>query len=161
MRRCGGNWVYSTWRRATPKTYGEMEMGSSQLFLSGGHENVIKMRQQLFRLSIRKTFFLKAWSNAGVCPEILCSPYQLRFPRSSWLKPWESWSVPMADPVLSRYLEQRPAEVLSLLNYSIVLWLKWLSKPGKFSQFLNCKHGPDSLLYVIDTMIHYWLWEIK
>jgi len=44
--------------RAAPSVYGEREVCSSQQYMAGGQEKELKMKQDLFRLGIKKIFFL-------------------------------------------------------------------------------------------------------
>ena len=51
-------------------------------------------------------------SRAG-CPGRLSGHHPWRFSRPNWIKPWATWSDPIASPALSRRLDWRPPEVPS------------------------------------------------
>lgn len=129
-------------------------------------DNGHKLKQERFWVYIRKKFFtIREGKHWNAFLERLCSFHLWRFSKPNWRKPWGTWSVPFADPALSKQSYHGPPEALSNLNYAMmVLWLHpaWLLKNIQGWRLNNISGQPVPMIVSIHAFClllscHTWL----
>lgn len=103
--------------------------GSSQQQVVEGWETMGELQheflQEMFRLGVRKTSISWGQWNSGTSTHRVSVLGGFQVPARQSI--WANWSTLVADPALSRRLNQSPPKMLSNLSYVILLCILSLS----------------------------------